>query len=67
MGSRSVRLHRSTNWGILYDRWYNELDEEKQFYETAAYIIRQDIQRMVYDSYTYPEPLSITFTAPASL
>ena len=40
------------NYGILYCRWYNELDEEKQVVETAAYIIRQDIHMMVYDSYT---------------
>ena len=52
---------------IFYDRWYNELDEEKQLVRTAAHIIRQDIHRMVYDSYTYPEPMIITFTAPELL
>ena len=55
------------NCGILYHRWYNELDEEKQTVETAAYIIRQDIHRMVHGSYTYPEPMGITFTAPELL
>ena len=51
-----------------YDRWYNELDEEKQVVETPAHIIRQDINRMVYDSYTYPDTMSIiTFTAPELL
>ena len=48
------------NCGILYDRWYNELDEEKQIVKIAAYIIKQDIHRMVYGSYTYQEPMSIT-------
>ena len=58
---------REYNCGILYDRWYNELDEEKQLVETVARIIRQNIHRMVYDSYTYPEPMIISFTAPESL
>ena len=35
--------------------------------ETAARIMKQDIRVMVYDSYTYSEPMSITFTAPESL
>ena len=55
---------REYNCGILYDRWYNELDEEKQLVGTTAHIIRQNIDRMVYDSYTYPELMIITFTAP---
>ena len=56
------------NCGILYDKWYNELDEEKQVVvKTAAYIIKQSIHRMVCVSYTYPEPMIITFTAPEPL
>ena len=51
----------------LYDRWYNELDEEKQLVGTAAHIIKQNIHRVSYDSYTYPEPTIITFTTPESL
>ena len=43
---------REYNCGILYDKWYYELDEEKQLVGTAAHIIRQNIHRMVYDSYT---------------
>ena len=60
-----VTSHEYSN-GIFYDRWYNELGE-KQVVIAAAHIIRQDIHRMVYDSYTYPEPMSITFTAPESM
>ena len=58
---------REYNCGILYNRRYNELDEEKQLVGTAAHIIRQNIHRMLYDSYTYPEPMIITFTTPESL
>ena len=55
------------NCGILYDRWYNEMDEEKQVLERASHIIKQQIHGMVYDSYTYPEPMSITFAAPETI
>ena len=55
------------NCAILYDRWYNELDEEKQLVGTTAHIIRQNIHLMIYDSYTYLEPMIITFTEPESL
>ena len=55
------------NCGILYDRLYNELDEEKQVVERVAHTIMQHIHRMVYESYTYPEPMSITFAAPEML
>ena len=55
------------NCGILYDRWYNELDQEKQVVETAAHITRRDIHKMVYDSYTYPEPMGIAIAAQESL
>ena len=36
--------------GIFYDRWYNEVDEQKRVVEKAAHIIRQDIHELVYDS-----------------
>ena len=51
----------------VYDPWYNEMDEEKQVLERASHITKQQIYRMIYDSYTYPEPMSITFAAPESL
>ena len=44
--------------GILYDRWYNEVEEEKCAVEMAGHIIRQDI----HGNRTYPEQTSITFT-----
>ena len=56
--------YREYNCGILYDRWYNELYEEKQLVGTAAHTIRRNIHRMLYDSYTYPEPMIITYTTP---
>ena len=34
--------------GILYDRLYREVDEEKRAVETAFHIIRQDIHGMLY-------------------
>ena len=60
--------HVHIPWVQLRDPlWDNELDEEKQVVERVAHTIRQHIHRMVYESYTYPEPMSITFAAPEML
>ena len=52
------------NRSFVYLVWGPWSVREGWVVETAAHIMRQEIHGMVYDCYTYPEPTSITFTAP---